>query len=107
MTIDAMNLLVSSSTSIPYRAGDTAADPMSTIMDANRSASLVSPEGLNCFPSAIVNCMMGCVLVGDTLILCQDSMNVNIGGITASFSLNRFDGPYDDCNMSTPHHAGR
>ena len=72
MTMDARNLLVPSSTSIPCRAGETAADPMSTIIDAIRSASFVSPDGLNRFPSAIVNCMMPCVLAGDTLSLCSD-----------------------------------
>ena len=58
ITIDARNLLAPSSTSIPCRAGDTAADPISTIIDAMRSASFVSPDGLNRFPSAITNDMM-------------------------------------------------
>ena len=58
MTMDARNLLVPSSTSIPCSAGETAADPMSTIMDAMRSASFVRPDGLNRLPSESVNDML-------------------------------------------------
>ena len=67
MTIDARYLLVSSSTSILCSAGDTADDPISTIIDAMRSASFVSPEGLNCFPLESVNDMMRVCSLGRPL----------------------------------------
>ena len=58
MTMDARNLVVPRSTSMPCSAGETAAEPMSTIMDAMSRASFVSPEGLNSFPSESVKDML-------------------------------------------------
>ena len=64
--MDTRNLLAPSSTSMPWRDGDTAADPMITIMDAIRRASFVIPDGSNVLPLVSVNDMMAVTFLRDT-----------------------------------------